>query len=950
MKKSALALIPLSLLLLSSGCSLMGNGGEKTLADLPAAKIPEAKTKVAVVDQNKISDSYKKALEAAEDPILRQQILARIADFEMSRSEKAQLAASDAGHYYDTPIALYRELISQQEQSGKPVKGVSLDQLRYKLAKALSMDGRTDEASQSLDKLAQTAPTSKYLGETQFRRAEKAFSDGDYAAAEKHYKSVAEDKSNPLQQNALYMQAWAEFKRSDYELALQSFARVLDQLLATAKKPEDVHQSLELLTGAQKNMLDDTLHVMSLSFSYLEGAASIVSLQKDSGDRVYEHLLYQNLGELYLEKKRFTDSADTYRHYVEHNPLNDFAPEFSIKMIKVYEQGNFPSLLIPAKQEFIQRYGITSQYWAKHNGVISASASQYLHGSLIELAEYEHAQAQEQSAQKNPDNKNSYARAALWYREFVTTYPKDPKNPEMTFLLAESLSEAGDYPQAITAYEQVAYDYKDKEHGGDAGYAVVLLANDLAKQSTSVDSQQNWQERKTNAALKFAQFYPADVRAATVLTQAAQELLVQKRYSEAATVAEEILQLKPAAEASLQFQAWLVLGHANFDAKNYAGAEKAYWEVLNLLPVNSQVKGAPSAQELRERIAASIYQQAQNDLVLSQKDTAVEKLLRISNVAPGTDVAIKATYDAGIYLIEQQKWAEAESVYVRFRQDNPKHELTVSIPAKMVVIYQNQNKFALAANELGVMERSSKDPEVKRQALALGAELYEKSGNKPMAIDQYQRYANEYPRPVPEAMEAQAHLISLYTELADSKKRLYWLQRQVDANASAGAQETERTKYLAASAANILADIPYKDFASLPLTLPLKQSLQKKRSALDSALKAQEKVLGYGIAEFTTQASYRIGDIYAQLSRDLMKSERPNNLDALALEQYDILLEEQAYPFEEKAIQIHQANAQRASKGVYDEWVKRSYDALAQLLPARFKKAETVVEVSREVY
>jgi hypothetical protein len=240
------------------------------------------------------------------------------------------------------------------------------------------------------------------------------------------------------------------------------------------------------------------------------------------------------------------------------------------------------------------------------------------------------------------------------------------------------------------------------------------------------------------------------------------------------------------------------------------------------------------------------------------------------------------------------------------------------------------------------MERSSNDPNVKRQALALGAELYEKSGNKPMALEQYQRYANEYPRPVAEAMEAEFKIAQLYAELQDTKKRQYWLQRMIEANASAGSQSSDRTKYLAASAANELADIPYKDFSSTPLTLPLKQSLQRKRAA-------QEGVLAYGVAEFTTQASFRIADIYAQLSRDLMKSERPKDLDELALEQYDVLLEEQAYPFEEKAIAIHQANAARASKGVYDQWVKRSYEELARLLPARYKKSESVLEVSNEI-
>jgi len=937
-------------LLLASCQMLGGDEKSKTLADLPAATIPDAKNPVVIVDKQKIEISYQKALAAAEDPILRQQIMARIADFEMARSEENQLNANDGGRYFEKPVALYRELIALQEKSGTTVKGVELDQLRYKLAKALSMDSRGDEAASALDQLATTAPASNYMGETQFRRAEKAFADGDYVAAEKHYKSVADDKSNPLQQNALYMQGWAEFKRADYDKALQSFTKVADQLLTLAKKPEQVAQAVEQLSGAQKNMMEDTFHVMSLSFSYLDGAQSIIDVQKEMGDRVYEHLLYENLGQLYLEKKRFTDSAETYKKFVEHNPLSDFAPEFSIKMIGVYEQGNFPSLILPAKQEYAQRYGISSSYWTQRNGVIGAAALNYLHKSLQELAEFEHAQAQESLAANKSDAKASFSRAAAWYREFVATFPKDPKNPEMTFLLAESLSESGDYPQAISAYEKVAYEYQDKTRGADAGYSIVLLANEMATGQALAEPQKAaWQERKTNYALRFAQGYPSDARAAAVLTQAAQELLTQKRYAEAATVAEEIINLKPPAEAKLQFTAWLVLGHSNFDGKNYAGAEKAYWQVLNLLPANVQTPGAPSAQEMRERIAASIYQQAQSDLALSQKDEAIKKLLRIADVAPDTDIAIKGRYDAGVYLIEQQKWANAEQVYLSFRQQYPKHELTASIPAKLVLIYQNQSKWALAANELSIMERSSNDPNVKRQSLAMGAELYQKSGNKSMAIEQYQRYANEYPRPVPEAMEAEFQLAQLYGEVQDTKKRQYWLQRMVDANASAGAQQNDRTQYLAASATNELADIPYKDFASTPLTLPLKQSLQRKRAALEKALKAQESVLSFGVAEFTTQASYRIGDIYAQLSRDLMKSERPKNLDADALEQYDLLLEEQAFPFEEKAIQIHQANAQRASKGIYDQWVKRSFDELAKLLPARYKKVESVLEVNNEI-
>ena len=99
-------------------------------------------------------------------------------------------------------------------------------------------------------------------------------------------------------------------------------------------------------------------------------------------------------------------------------------------------------------------------------------------------------------------------------------------------------------------------------------------------------------------------------------------------------------------------------------------------------------------------------------------------------------------------------------------------------------------------------------------------------------------------------------------------------------------------------------------------------------------------VAGYGDAATITRAGYRIGEIYYDFSKALMKSERPRGLNAEELEQYDILLEEQAFPFEEKAISAHETNAKRIRKGIYDEWVKRSYASLSRLRPVRYAKGE----------
>ena len=75
-----------------------------------------------------------------------------------------------------------------------------------------------------------------------------------------------------------------------------------------------------------------------------------------------------------------------------------------------------------------------------------------------------------------------------------------------------------------------------------------------------------------------------------------------------------------------------------------------------------------------------------------------------------------------------------------------------------------------------------------------------------------------------------------------------------------------------------------------------------------------------------------------------MDSERPPELNDEELEQYEILLEEQAFPFEEKAIELFTVNASRSAEGVFDDWVARSFERLAELMPARFAKYEKAEE------
>jgi hypothetical protein len=178
------------------------------------------------------------------------------------------------------------------------------------------------------------------------------------------------------------------------------------------------------------------------------------------------------------------------------------------------------------------------------------------------------------------------------------------------------------------------------------------------------------------------------------------------------------------------------------------------------------------------------------------------------------------------------------------------------------------------------------------------------------------------------------------TKAGDGKAQDHWLKEMIAADRAAGASRTDRSRALAAKATLTLAAPARDEFMRIKLVAPLKKSLAQKRSAMEAALKAYGQAADYQVAEVTTAATFESAELYRQLGKDLMGSQRPKNLSKDELEQYDVLLEEQAFPFEEKAIKLHEINTARAKDGTYDEWVQKSFAALAQLNPGRYAKVE----------
>ena len=230
--------------------------------------------------------------------------------------------------------------------------------------------------------------------------------------------------------------------------------------------------------------------------------------------------------------------------------------------------------------------------------------------------------------------------------------------------------------------------------------------------------------------------------------------------------------------------------------------------------------------------------------------------------------------------------------------------------------------------------------DIQREALWQAVDLYKETD---AIADQRRVYSDivaRFPEPLSESIEARQQLADLARKADDYADRRVWLTSIVEADRLAGASRTERSKTLAARASLELAGPSRDAFLAVRLSIPLKDSLALKKSRMETALSAYGAAADYGVSEVTTAATYEIAELYFQLSRSLMDSERPDDLTDEEIEQYEILLEEQAFPFEEQAIDIFTANAERTVDGIFDEWVRKSFVRLAELMPVRYAKTE----------
>ncbi len=832
------------------------------------------------------------------------------------KNESAQAAGTEQA------IKLYQGLLKKYPLFKRN------DQVLYQLSRAYAENGQIDQAMKTLEHLIRRYPHSRHIDEAQFRRAEYFFTRKKFIDAEDAYQAVLNfGVTSEFYELALYKQGWTYFKQGLYENALTDYIKMLDFKIKNGYDLGNIKNKIE------KKRVDDTYRVISLSFSYLGGAQAITEYFSSHGHRDYEASIYSHLGEYYLNKRRYSDASGSYNAYIKRNPLSKESPYFGIRIIEIYKKGGFPKLVVDAKKAFSTTYGLRSNYWTFFNVNKNPQILAFLKSNLIDLANHYHALYQGKHLRKQqPTN---YIEAIKWYREFLLSFPASKEAPELNNQFAELLLEGKDYKNAAIEYERTAYSYAGYEKAANAGYAAVYSYREYLKQAKQ--SKRNGIKREIiRSSLKFAEHFPRHKHAAVVLVAAVDDMYALEDYKNAILTGRKIIRNYPYMDKKLLRSTWMVVAHASFDTANYKAAEGAYIQTLKLTKKQNK-----SRKSLIENLAASVYKQGTQARTLGNHQLAANNFLRVAKVAPGSKIRSIADYDGATELIKLKQWGRASVVLKQFRELYPKNKFQHDITQKLAVVYKKEGKLLLSAAEFErIEEENPGNKALRREALSQAADLYEKIKARKEALRVYKKLVKYFPYPIEDAIESRHKMALIYLANKQFKQYRIQLNKIIETDKHGGKNRTKRTKYLAANASLALAKSTFNAFNKINLVKPFRKNLRRKKRSMRAAINTYTQLIDYHVADVTAAATYYIAEIYYGFSRSLITSERPTNLNDEELEQYNTAIEDKAYPFEKKAIAVHEKNTELLDEGIYNKWIDKSLQKLAVLYPARYAKTE----------
>lgn len=776
----------------------------------------------------------------------------------------------------------------------------------YGLAYCYTEQGDPDQAADGYARLIQAFPGTRYSVEINMRLGEYYFTMEDLTRAIIHYRYVVESGGPEYVEKALYKQGWCYYNLDRYEEAKDSFFAVLD-----------LNKSGELSIDS---LVYESMDIIARSYTESGGTPALIRrIRIRSADHYSSHILYK-LADLYRERSLFPEAIGTFRTYIELFPSGGSMPEVLKLMRETYHIRGDTLASLELSEIFRQYIGPETTWYGKATPERREQAISLILNNLETAAKRRRARSQTAGRETEL---NLTLKDLTGYEEIAG----DDSPCRIKYLKGIVLTEIDRFPEAVHVLNDLAVENRCPELAERAILASTDYQINTYDKSGTVDL--TLFENTVNILSDVSSGNPVTPRAILALG----EITLNNDDLPGARSHFSLLirnyQTTPESD-----RARLLIARTFFKETNYRQAAAWFRESWR------KTRDDAIGEEAHRLQVYSLFKYAEELSSTGKTTEAAERFEAIHRQFPDSDVAQVSLYNAGKLYRSIGLERKATSLFETLAATYTDSEFASEALQMSVLILEALGDPIRAADDSMVLAARSHGKE-REAALLKAAQLYS-AGNAPgQAASSRTLYIEEFTEPVEELSRQLFRLGRDLETVGDWDSALAAYTRNVTLQRKIPGNQVLTT--FAARSQLRIAERSFSHYKDYHITPPIDKTVVRKRDMLQIVIRDFVAAGHYRTADVITASNYFIGRALELFKEDILSSPKPEGMTTADMEEYELLLQEMAFPFEAKALDAYRVNIQRSVKlELLDAWIEKTFERMAELAPWSYLRSESI--------
>jgi tetratricopeptide (TPR) repeat protein len=784
----------------------------------------------------------------------------------------------------------------------------------YGIAYCFTEQGDPDQAADGYARLIKDFPETKYAIEINMRLGEYYFTIEDLNRAITKYLYVVEAGEPEYVEKALYKLGWCYYNLDRYEEAIDAFFAVLD-----------LNKSGKINIGS---LASESMDIIARSYSESGGTPALIRrIRTRPADPYLTPILYK-LANLYRERSFFPEAIGTFRTYIELFPSGDNLPEVLRHMRETYHIRGDTLASLELSEILTQHIGPKTVWYKKTTSGRREQARTLVLDNLETAANRRRARSQ--AAGREAELSQALNNLTLYEETTEDDIPCRIKH-----LKGIILTEMDRFSDAVHVLNDLAVENRCSELAEHAILASTNYQIGTYDRSGKVDLPLF--ENTVNILSDVSPENPITSRAILVLGEIT---LNKDDLSRARSHFTLLIRRYPKAPET--DRARLLIARTFFKEADFKQAAAWFRESWR------KTSDDTTREEAHRLQVYSLFKYAEELSSNNKKSLAAERFEAIHRQFPDSDVAQVSLYNAGKLYKSIGLERKATSLFETLAATYTDSEFASEALQMSVLILEALGDPIRAADDSMVLAARSQGEE-RAAALLKAAQLYY-AGNAPgQAAASRSIYTEEFLKPVEEL-----------------SRQLFWLGRDLETvgdwdsalaaytrNVTLQKKDPDNhvlTAFAARSQLRI-AETSFSQYKGYHIAPPIDETVVRKREMLQDVIREFVTAGNYRTADVITASNFFIGRSLELFKEDILSSPNPESLTNAELEEYELLLQEMAFPFEAKALDAYRVNIQRSVKlELLDMWIEKTFERMAELAPWSYLRNESIAYPSTLIH